>query len=221
LLNETGLTPIEFFHRFRGYLHLLGKDISEMAQGLYQVAYLKLFAEFILKLYRDVNCSQEQVCLFLVAEKPRGDTFVNRYKTYKLCSPNVFSNGRFMDMIPVLPRTTQFLSLSYDPDELFLQFLEDGRIINLPTDLRFDFICFLPRKYVSIPSLLGFNVVKPNELTGYIIKHINGSNTCSEIANKITNIVKASQRQILHDAIKKNIRKMIYSGILMLSGECL
>jgi radical SAM superfamily enzyme YgiQ (UPF0313 family) len=220
LLSELELTPIEFFHHFRDYLSTLDSNTNTVIHGGFRLAYLEFFTEFLAKLYRDVNYSQEQVHFFLQAEKPRIETLVNKYEAIKLCSPNIFLHGIFMNMTPVLPRTTQLLSLSYDPDVLFSQFLENGSIMDLPSDFHLDLICYIPRKYVSHSSMLGLNVVKPNELTDYIIKHVDGSSTCSEIANKITNIVEAPQKQILYNAIKKNFEKMMYSGILMLSGEC-
>jgi hypothetical protein len=174
----------------------------------------------VAKLYRDENSSQRQVTFFLEIEYLKAQVFFSRYKKIDLFFEETFCDRELMNKVPILPKTTKLASLTHDPDKLFFQFLRSGKITKAPNSFKLNLIYYLPRQYAAFPSVIGFSVVKLNELSNYIIQHINGTRTCSEIADEIASVVKASQRPFFHDAIKKNLRKLIYSGILMLAGEC-
>ncbi|MFX0195875.1 MAG: B12-binding domain-containing radical SAM protein [Candidatus Hodarchaeota archaeon] len=225
LLMELSLSPIDFTQHLKKYMHSHGTDLASFrdnshVQSTEKHSLLQIFPKVVKKLYHDADFPQSQIRLFMDAEQPSSQVILNRQEKNSLYSREILEGGALKELVPVLPKTTQIHSLLYNPDELFLQFYQNGRIGYLSNNCKLDLAYYMPRHYVGNPGILGYNIHKLNELTSFIIHLVNGIRSCNEIVNEIARIVKPHQRASFCKGIMSSLKKLIKSGILMFSEEC-
>jgi len=122
------------------------------------------------------------------------------------------------------PKTTILLSLTYDPDKLFSKFRIKGKTHTSSTGRKTNIVYYLPRTKIEDETMLIFAGRKIDgwlwRIIPRIMQNADGKHSCLEIVNEIGNSLGFSESPtIISRAIKKNLRSLIQSGILMLSEE--
>lgn len=116
VLHELDLSPIKFFRCFMKHAYSYVPKLSVNR------VLLSIFPTILIRIYRDANHSENFVQYFLNCERLYRTSFVES-DDYSAFSPvQVLNNKSLLELIPIIPRTTKLLSLSYDPDKLFSRF---------------------------------------------------------------------------------------------------
>lgn len=224
LLAELKMTPISFFKYFQDFLlsqetKLSKKIYNEVSDGRFRPFYLREFSIIVNKLYQEEKISPKTVQIMLDVESPRTQVFFNRYKNFNLYPNSFFSSYKLMDMVPIVPKTTQVRSFTYDCDVVFSQFHKNGCISTPINNDKVDLLYFLRRYAIALTSKLSFNVAKLDVLNKYIIENIDGVRSCREIVEKIVSNVEQEKQDKLQKLVENKLKSLIRLGVLLLSNE--
>jgi hypothetical protein len=230
-LRELELPPVEFLERFKNYLSTNVRDLTNNEKGKVfnwpnNKELLIYFFDFLPKLYKSKNLSDDFAKLFWNCERPKLTCVFETYNHTNLHSIQFLDSDSMFELIPIIPKTTVSLSLEYDADKLFTIFRLHGKRSVRYGNKKTSIFYSASRNYHNrgIAKSNDYTVWHMKKSTRFlfdgILQLVDGKRSCFQIADELACSLGFSNRGSLAGRkTLKILRDTIKGGLFMLSGE--
>ena len=232
-LHQLKLTPRGLYKYFKKYVSIHKQVFPDCTNDKLFLSKLYLhrflinyFAKIIVEKYHETGCSKDFVQFFLNLEQQRIIFSLENHKCTSLFPDHAFNNKSLLNLIPIMPRTTKFLSLNYDPDRLFFKFRHYNSTRIPHTNKNTDIVYYLPRNKINAQEpLLSLHAIKLNRLSAHIFRHIkrliDGKRSCSQIIFEVDQSLKLCETTpvISTEEIQNTLMFLIKKGVLIFLSE--
>lgn len=223
-LRQLGLSPVQFFEKFRVQAVKQGLDLENLASKQSKVKQLQNFSAILERIYEDARIPQYFIRLMLDYEAPLVKVCCDRTFYRNLFPEQVLADDFLSELSLIIPGSTFTLQLPYDPEKCFKEYVRTNKA-KLPWPLYSKkWIYYLPRQNANDTKWAVFNRIEMKSvewrLSMSILRNVNGKNSFKEVANEtIKDLGLEHKWKYVYAEITNQVKKLVHLGILMAVEE--